>query len=155
MFRRIFKYAVLIAVLLLIGIQWIQPDRKNPPVDAAATFEAVVKPAPQVAAIVQRACYDCHSDSTSWPWYSRIAPVSWLIAGDVREGRARLNFSQWNLLGADMSKRRLKEACREMRKGSMPLWNYKLAHPRARLTTLDLDTFCSGTDPDSTGTVRN
>ncbi len=152
--RKALKYAALIVIAFFIGIQFIQPERVNPPSDSAAAFDLVAKPSPQVAEIARRACYDCHSHSTVWPWYSRVAPVSWLVANHVREGRARLNFSQWNLLSPDMSKRRLKEACEEMRKGEMPLWNYKLMHPEARITDGDVKAFCSGTEPVVSGLLR-
>ena len=142
MWRRLLKYTVLVAALLLVAIQFIQPERTNPPADPSSSFEAVAKPSPQVASLLRRACYDCHSHNTVWPWYSRIAPVSWLVADDVNEGRRNLNFSQWNLLGAEMSRIRLREACKEVREGAMPLWNYRLMHPEARLTGDDIKALC-------------
>ena len=145
MLRKILKYAGLIVVLLLTAAQVVQPDRTNPPTDPAATFEAVAKPSPQLIAIVQRACGDCHSHDTAWPWYSRIAPVSWLVADHVHEGRTHLNFSQWNLLSPDMSARRLKASCQEAQENDMPLWHYKLMHPQAKLTDDDIRVLCSGT----------
>lgn len=140
--RKILKYGVVLLALLFIGIQFIQPERTNPPVDPAATFEAVAKPDPEVASLVRRACYDCHSHNTVWPWYSYVAPVSWLVADDVRVARRKLNFSQWNLLGPEMSRTRLKEVCEEVKEGGMPLWNYLLMHPEARLTAEDIKTLC-------------
>ena len=143
MWRRILKSAVFAAVLLFVAIQFVQPERTNPPVDPSSTFEAVARPSPQVASLVRRACYDCHSHNTVWPWYSRIAPVSWLVADDVNEGRRKLNFSQWNLLGAEMSRTRLREACEEVREGGMPLWFYRLMHPEARLSAEDIEALCA------------
>ena len=140
--RKILKYGVIVLVLLFIGIQFIQPERTNPPVDPASTFEAVAKPGPEVASLVRRACYDCHSHETVWPWYAYVAPVSWLVADDVRVARRRLNFSQWNLLGPEMSRTRLKAACEEVKEGGMPLRNYLLMHPQARLTAADVKTLC-------------
>jgi hypothetical protein len=140
--RKSLKYGGLVVVLLLIVLQFVRPDLANPPVDPSVTFEAVAKPNAEVAAIVQRACYDCHSHNTTWPWYSRIAPVSWLMAKHVKEGRAHLNFSQWNLFSAEMSRIRLKEACQQSRQKEMPLWNYLLLHPQARLTEKDMDILC-------------
>jgi hypothetical protein len=142
MWRRILKYTVVAAVLLLAAVQFIEPERTNPPADPSSTYEAVARPSPQVASLVRRACYDCHSHNTVWPWYSRIAPVSWLVADDVNEGRRKLNFSQWSLLSADMSRSRLREACEEVREGGMPLWFYRLMHPEARLTAEDIKALC-------------
>ena len=147
MLRRNLKYAVFVLILLLVAIQFVQPERVNPPVDPRSAFETVANPSPQLAGLVRRACYDCHSHSTVWPWYSKIAPVSWLVADDVNEGRRHLNFSQWNLLSPDMSRTRLKEACQEARKESMPLWNYRLMHPEARLTDEDIRILCAGVGP--------
>jgi hypothetical protein len=140
--RKILKYGVIVLVLVFIGIQFIQPERTNPPVDPASTFEAVAKPGPEVASLVRRACYDCHSHETVWPWYAYVAPVSWLVADDVRVARRKLNFSQWNLLGPEMSRTRLKDACEEVKEGGMPLRNYLLMHPQARLTAADVKTLC-------------
>lgn len=140
--RRVLKYAVLVLVFLFVAIQFVQPDRTNPPVDSSSAFEAVAKPSPEVASLLRRACYDCHSHNTVWPWYAYVAPVSWLVADDVKTARRNLNFSQWNLLGPEMSRTRLKEACQEVKEGGMPLWNYRLMHPEARLTEADIKTLC-------------
>jgi hypothetical protein len=142
MWRRMLKYTVIALVLLLVAIQFVQPERTNPPVDPSSTFEAVAKPGPEVASLLRRACHDCHSHNTVWPWYAYVAPVSWLVVDDVKTARRNLNFSQWNLLGPEMSRTRLREACQEVREGAMPLWNYRLMHPEARLTAEDKKTIC-------------
>jgi hypothetical protein len=84
---------------------------------------------PRTRQLAKRACYDCHSNETAWPWYSRIAPVSWLTGRDVRQGRSRLNFSEWNdpLDQAD-------DGSEEVQAGNMPPWFYLPMHPEARLT---------------------
>jgi hypothetical protein len=143
MLRKLAKYGVVGIVVLFVAIQFVQPDRTNPPAYPEASFAAVAKPSPEVAAIFKRACSDCHSNETVWPWYSRVAPVSWLLVSDVREGRAHMNLSEWNLLSPEASKLRMKAACREVRKGEMPLWQYRLMHPEARLTSADIDKICS------------
>ncbi|MDH5429724.1 MAG: heme-binding domain-containing protein, partial [Nitrospirota bacterium] len=76
--------------IVLIGIQFIPVNRTNPP------MEEEIVALPDVKAILKRACYDCHSNETIWPWYSQVAPASWLLAWDVAEGREELNFSTWN-----------------------------------------------------------
>lgn len=137
-----------LAALVLIGtaaaIQFIRPERTNPPTDAASTFEAVAKPSAQTAAVVRRACQDCHSHATVWPWYSAVAPASWLVSADVREGRARLNLSQWNLLGPEMSALKMKQMCAEAQGGEMPLWQYRLIHGDAKLAPADIAALCAG-----------
>jgi hypothetical protein len=144
--RKPLKYALVAVVVFLAGAQFIQPERPDPPTNPADTFEAVAKPSPEVAAVVRRGCYDCHSNGTVWPWYSRVAPVSWLVADDVKEGRAHLNFSEWNLYSPEMAHRKLQAACRLAKKGDMPLGQYRLRHPQARLSEQDINALCSAVD---------
>lgn len=132
------------ALIVVLGVaQFIQPERANPPQDPAASFDAVAKPTRQIAQVLNRACRDCHSNQTVWPWYSRISPVSWLVAQDVKEGRAHLNFSEWNRLSPEMSKLRLGAICDEVRKGDMPLWYYLPLHPGARLSREEVAAICA------------
>lgn len=120
------------AILLLVALlQLIPVERTNPPIE-----QDVPAPA-DVRAVLRRACYDCHSNETVWPWYSRIAPVSWMIARDVREGRAALNFSTWNRLSTQQQIEALHESWEEVEEGEMPPWFYLPPHPRARLTAAD------------------
>ena len=142
MLRKSLKYA---GAVLLAGfgvIQFYQPDKSNPRLNPAAKFEAVAHPATEVISVIDRACRDCHSNSTVWPWYSRVAPVSWLIADDVRKGRAHLNFSEWDRLSPEAAKTRLNKACEELKDGGMPLWQYRLIHSEARLSEQEIDNFC-------------
>lgn len=136
------RYTTVAILVLLACIQLYQPERTNPPVNPEATFEAVAKPAPEVAAIVNRACRDCHTNRTEWPLYSRISPVSWLVAQDVREGRSHLNFSEWSYLSSEMSAEKLRRICSEVREVDMPLWQYRLMHPKARLSREDIEILC-------------
>ncbi len=142
MSHKIVKYSGLGIVLLFIAIQFIQPSRINPPSNPASSFEAVAKPSPEVAGIVQRSCYDCHSNNTVWPWYSRIAPVSWLVAGDVKDGRTHLNFSEWGFYSPEVSKTRLKEMCNEVKAGEMPLGIYTIMHSNTKLSPEEVKALC-------------
>ena len=101
MWMNMLKTTILLAAGALVVMQFFRPERANPSTDASASFEAVAKPSPEVVASLKRACYDCHSNQTVWPWYSNVAPVSWLIANDVKEGRAHLNFSEWTRPGPE------------------------------------------------------
>jgi hypothetical protein len=143
MLRKLFRILLPVTVVLFGAMQFVRPVRTNPPSDRAASFASVAKPPAEVAAIVDRACSDCHSNRTVWPWYSGVAPVSWVIAGHVKEGRARLNLSEWNRYGPEMSQIRQREMCEEVRSGDMPLWQHKLAHPESRLTDKDVALLCA------------
>jgi hypothetical protein len=140
------KKLVLCAATLAVGIvvaQFFQPEISNPPTDPAASFASVAKPPREVVAIVDRSCRDCHTNQTAWPWYSKISPLSWMIARDVKVGRARLNFSQWNIYSPEMSQIRMREACEEVRAGKMPLGLYLPLHPEAKLSAQDAAAFCA------------
>ncbi len=128
--RRLMRLA-LIAGALLVVAQLVPVSRTNPPVE-----QDVAAPA-EVDAILRRACYDCHSNETVWPWYSRIAPVSWLVAHDTNEGRAHLNFSTWNRLSIPERHEVLDELLDEVESGGMPLPIYLPLHPEARLSDAD------------------
>jgi hypothetical protein len=122
---------VLVVVILLVGIQFIPVNRSNPPV------EEEVPASPEVKAVLKRACYDCHSNETIWPGYSRVAPVSWLLAWDVREGREELNFSTWNRYSQKKRGKIIKEIWEEVQEGEMPPWFYLPLHPDAWLSDSD------------------
>ena len=92
---------------------------------------------PEVKAILKRSCYNCHSHETVWPWYSRIAPVSWLVASDVSEGRENMNFSKWGGYPAGKLNEILEDVREEVEEGEMPPWYYLLPHPEARLSSND------------------
>jgi hypothetical protein len=94
----------------------------------------------EVKSILRRACYDCHSNETVWPWYSRVAPVSWLLGHDVDEGRESLNFSTWAAYGAPKRTKLMRETVEEVSEREMPPWYYVLVHPEARLSAADLET---------------
>ncbi len=141
--RKYVKYAILIVFVFLIAAQFIRPVLTNPPVNPAMTFESAAHARPETLAVVKRACIDCHSNETVWPWYSHVAPASWLVADDVKEGRSHLNFSEWGFYSPEMSKLRLKEACSEVRKGDMPPLQYKLIHGAARLSPADVEAICN------------
>jgi hypothetical protein len=122
---------VFVMVIVLVGIQFIPVNRNNPPVEEEVTASHEVK------AILKRACYDCHSHETIWPWYSRVAPVSWLLAWDVGEGREELNFSTWNRYNQKKRDKIIKEIWEEVQEGEMPPWFYLPLHPEAGITDND------------------
>ena len=116
-----------LGVLFLLS-QAVPVKRDNPPVTAEVTAPDDVK------AILKKACYDCHSNETKWPGYSRVAPVSWFVAHHVHEGRENVNFSTWSRLTDDARSDTLRAIAKEVRKGEMPISNYTWLHPEARLS---------------------
>lgn len=120
-----------VVVLVFAAIQLVPVNRTNP------SIETELSTPPEVRTVLKRACYDCHSNETVWPWYSRVAPVSWLIALDVRNGRKEMNFSTWNRTTAIKRVKLMRKCWEEVHEGEMPPWFYLLLHPRARLTDGD------------------
>ena len=122
---------VVMTVAVLVVIQFIPVDKGNPPVEEEITVS------PEVKAILKRSCFDCHSNETIWPGYSQVAPISWLLVWDVREGREELNFSTWNRYSQKKRNKMIKEIWEEVEEGEMPPWFYLPLHPDARLSDQD------------------
>ncbi|MFT3713734.1 MAG: heme-binding domain-containing protein [Archangium sp.] len=116
-------------VAVLVLIQAIRPEHTNPEV----TGDIVGVP-PDVKLVLKKACYDCHSNETVWPWYSQVAPVSWLVARDVNDGRKHLNFSVWETYEQKRKTHKLEEIEGEVSEGEMPMAIYLPMHPEAKLT---------------------
>jgi Haem-binding domain len=129
--RNLMRALVVGALAGMLLVQLLSPGRINPPSqgDLVAT--------PEADAALKRACYDCHSNQTHWPWYSRVAPVSWWIAHDVTLGRREINFSEWGSYYPLTRRRKLQWIGRSLREEQMPPWSYRLMHPGARLTDDD------------------
>jgi hypothetical protein len=124
-----------IFVALFAGFALLQltnPPDRNPPV--VSDLMAMNAPPPQIAATLHAACYDCHSSQTHWPWYSHVAPMSWLIASDVKEGREHLNLSDWPNDNPVRAAKRLENMSDKVGSGEMPLKKYTKIHTDARLT---------------------
>jgi Haem-binding domain len=134
MIKRAIAILFLVGVLGLLLIQLVPYGRDH--TNAAVVSEpAWDSPATRATAVI--ACFDCHSNQTVWPWYSNIAPISWLVQHDVDEGRQHLNFSTWT---ADQGL----DAALLVSSGQMPPFRYELAHPEARLSEADKAAFIEG-----------
>ena len=118
---------------LFLLMQFIPVDRANPPA------EGPIEAPPEVLEVLERACFDCHSNETRWPWYGYVAPTSWLLAHDVEEGREHLNFSNWKTMKVGKRQHALEEIWEEIEEKEMPLPAYEILHPSARLSDKDMD----------------
>jgi len=124
------KKILIILAVLFVAIQFIPVDRSNPPVTAELDAPS------DITAVLRTSCYDCHSNETNWPWYAYVAPVSFLVAGDVNDGRKRLNFSEWDKYDIQKREKKLEEIVELAELGEMPLSIYTLVHPNAKLDPL-------------------
>lgn len=136
--RRIITRTIIIVIVVFAGIQLIRPARTNPPIDPARTIEARTQMPEEVGMLFDMSCSDCHSYETKWPWYSKVAPVSWLIWDDVQEGRSALNLSDWAQYDPRKEKEKLGNIEKMVSRGKMPLWQYRLMHREARLSPDDV-----------------
>ena len=143
---KIAKWFAIVLVGLLLIAQFVRPARTNPPVDESQTIQARAQMTPDVAAIFDRSCRDCHSNKTVWPWYTNVAPISWFIANHVSEGRHSMNLSEWGRLDQDRQDRKLRQICDEIQDGAMPLSTYTPLHPGSTLSEQDKKTLCAWTD---------
>jgi Haem-binding domain len=139
------KRVTLASVVFLVVIQIFRPAISNPPVDPKREIHASLAVEPAVATVLTRACNDCHSNRTVWPWYSHVAPVSWLVVSDVNRGRKALNFSEWTGYPAEDQQKQLSEICKEVSEGEMPNLAYTLMHRHAKLSTDDVAAICRWT----------
>ena len=124
--RRILQLA-LGAIAFVAILQFVPYGRNhvNPPLGAEPAWSS-----PEVRALAVRSCFDCHSNETRWPWYSQVAPLSWIIQQHAEEGRSVLNFSDWAAPQPEAA-----EAAESVRDGEMPIGSYELMHPEARLSS--------------------
>jgi heme-binding protein len=125
------KKIAIFLVVALVAMQFIPVERSNP------SDRGQPAAPPEVETILRRACYDCHSNETRWHWYARVAPISFLLARDVREGRRELNFSIWDRYEQRRKARKLKEIVKEVEAGDMPPWYYIPVHSDAKLSQGD------------------
>ena len=121
--KKILLYIVIGGLVLFGLIQLVPIDRTNPPTTQEPKWSS-----PEARALVKQSCFQCHSNQTEWPWYSYIAPASWLIKLDVVRGRDQFNFSEW-----DQNPGTLSQMVRQIQRGSMPPLQYTIVHPEANM----------------------
>jgi hypothetical protein len=136
--KKILKIVLVLVAVVLVGAQFVRADRTNPPIDPTH----VLRTPPDVQPILDRACADCHSNNTKWPWYTNVAPVSWWIADHVHEGRHELNFSEFNTYPPKKAAHKMEEVCEVLEKGEMPMPDYLRLHAEAKLTAAEKQRLC-------------
>lgn len=142
MSRRL-RQAAVVFVVVFAAAQLVRPERANPPIDAGRTLQAQAGTASGLSAVLDRACGQCHSNATVWPWYTNIAPVSWLMAYGVKQGRKAVNYSEWATYPPERQRALLVASCRAASSGKMPGSPYTLLYPKTRLSPQDVETICA------------
>jgi hypothetical protein len=141
----------LLAIASVVRAQFRQPDEVLDPADGLSARAAV--PA-AVMSTIRRACFDCHSNETRWPWYSKLPVASWLLERDVNDGRGQLNFSRWALYNPFDRAGLLDKVCELATAGKMPLPRYLMLHHDARLSHTDIDQLCVWSQNEATRLVQ-
>jgi hypothetical protein len=139
------RTVALTALAIAVAIQLVPIHRDNPPLRGP-----LATPPADVQATLHRACYNCHSHETTWPWYSYVAPVSWLVARDVHEGRRHLDFSTWSEYTPAVRLKKLSGVSTFVQEHDMPPWFYLPLHAEARLSSDDVALLAAWADS-STG----
>lgn len=132
--KKAMKWIATAGLVLFVGAQFVQPAKTNPVSDESRAIQSHVQMNGEVSDILRRACYDCHSNATDWPWYSKVAPVSWFLVSHVNDGRRHLNFSDWAKYDRSKATKKMQEIDEEVASKAMPLSSYTLLHPEARLS---------------------
>jgi hypothetical protein len=131
---KIIKWIGLALVAFLVIGQFFRIDKANPEIVEEQQFDVIEEVPATVMVSLRAACFDCHSNESKYPWYSNVAPISWMVAKHIREGRAELNFSEWGKYGNEKRGDKLEEAIEETEEGEMPMKPYALLHGEANLS---------------------
>jgi hypothetical protein len=132
------KKILLGVVVVLVVLQFFRPERNLGATEPGPNDVTVLYPtSPEVKAILAKACYDCHSDHTRYPWYANIQPVGWWLANHVKDGKRHLNFSQFAALKPDRAARKMGQVVKQVTDEDMPLTSYTLIHRDADLTAAE------------------
>ncbi|NKB89649.1 MAG: heme-binding protein [Acidobacteria bacterium] len=132
---RFVRIGALVGLVLLVVLQFVPGDAE---LTEGPSTALIVGPS-AVVRILEASCLDCHSNQTSWPLYSYIAPASWLVTADVAGGRSRLNFSEWEELRLGFQKRFSRKVVERIEADEMPPWQYRLGHWGASITQEELE----------------
>lgn len=134
-------------LLLLIGIQFIRPAKNLSAANPGPNDITVVHPtSPEVKAILAKACYDCHSDNTRYPWYSNVQPVAWWLGDHVKDGKRHLNFSQFGTYAAKRAGKKMQLVVDQIKDSEMPLPSYTLLHRDAKLSPAEITALTAWAD---------
>jgi hypothetical protein len=141
--KRRLKQVALLVVVVAAAAQFIRPGRKNPPIDPNRSIQAHAGTPAALVAVLDRACRDCHSNATVWPWYTQVAPLSWAMAYEAAAGRKAVNFSEWAGYSPAQQRDLLIQSCQDASTGRMPWSTWTLLHPETKLSAQDVETICA------------
>jgi hypothetical protein len=144
--KKVWKIIIISLIIILIGIQFIRPEKNDKLVSQENDIVFHLQMPSDVKKKIVDACYDCHSNRTRYPFYNNIAPVSWIMARHVKQGKAHMNFSEWATYDKKKQLKYLTEICEVLTDGEMPLKSYKLMHSNAVIDPGQVDAICAWTE---------
>lgn len=130
------KKILIIVLVAFVIIQFFPIDKTNPSVNPGMDFLKIKNISPETAKMIRTSCYDCHSDETQYPWYSSIAPASWILKNHIDEGRKHLNFSIFATYEPEIQIHKMEECVKMLKEGKMPLESYFIGHQNAKITDI-------------------
>lgn len=140
--KKALMIVVVVFALVFLVLQFFRIDKTNPPVVQAETLEAAVAVPADVSQILGRACNDCHTNTTIYPWYSNIQPSGWFLKSHIDDGRRHLNFSVFNTYAPTKKTKKLEEICEQVESKEMPLPSYLWIHSESKLSESDAKALC-------------
>lgn len=143
--KKALKVIVVVLFVAFVAIQFYRPDMTNPAVVAGQNLEATTQVPENVEQILMRSCNDCHTNTTVYPWYSKISPTSWFLANHIKDGRQHLNFSEWTAYETSRRRRKLDQVCEQAQTREMPLPSYLWIHWGSKLSDDEIKTLCDWT----------
>jgi len=147
--KKAVKWAGIGLVAGLLVIQLFQPEKNMNPVDPAEDLLMVASPPGHVAELIKSSCYDCHSNQTVYPWYSKVAPVSWYLQMHIKEGKEDMNASEYGSMEKTDKIELLVDICEVVEAGTMPLISFTLIHKSAKLSQEDKEAICDWSEKEA------
>lgn len=139
---RPYLIVLVILLILIVTIQFFRPVR-NISGPVTGDISTVLPISDSVKLILKNACYDCHSNTTRYPWYYNVQPIGWFLSGHIEEGREDLNFSEFGSYSSSKQSEMIEHIAHMVKDGDMPLLSYRLVHPEARLSSREKELIIS------------
>lgn len=152
--RKVFTIFLLLLLIVIIVIQFFQPE-KNYQETTTDSFAFQMEVPETVKKYLVKSCFDCHSNQTRYPWYGRVAPVSWILNKHITEGKENLNLSEWGQYSKRKQLSLLNEICESVSDRSMPLKSYASIHKDAELFEFEIEEICAWTEEAAENLMNN
>ncbi|MFY0602827.1 MAG: heme-binding domain-containing protein [Flavobacteriaceae bacterium] len=131
---KILKKVLVFLLVVFVIMQFFGPEKNEGDLTSIDAFFTETNPPENVKILLKETCFDCHSNSTKYPWYNNITPVNYWLAGHIDHGKEELNFSNWNTYSVKRKEHKMEEVWEEVKKKKMPLDSYTWTHADANLT---------------------